>query len=96
MLPVSYTHLLAKFKEIAEAMGENTDGLTEREAAEAAANAVFQLAEDLRVPMKLRDVGVTKEMFPEIIQGTMAYRLLNVNPCKLKEKDIEEILESAF
>lgn len=87
---------LAKFKEIAVAMGENTDGLTEREAAEAAVNAVFQLAEDLRVPMKLRDVGVTKEMFPEIIQGTMAYRLLNVNPCKLKEKDIEEILESAF
>lgn len=87
---------LSKFRNIAIAMGENIDGLSEREAAQAAVDAVFQLAEDLKVPMKLKDVGVTREMFPEIIEGTMEYRLLGVNPCKLKPSDIEEILESAF
>lgn len=87
---------LEKFRNIAIAMGENIDGLSEREAAQAAVDAVFQLAEDLKVPMKLKDVGVTREMFPEIIEGTMEYRLLGVNPCKLKSSDIEEILENAF
>ena len=87
---------LSKFRNIAVAMGENIDGLSEREAAQAAVDAVFQLAEDLKVPMKLKDVGVTREMFPEIIEGTMEYRLLGVNPCKLKPSDIEEILENAF
>ena len=87
---------LSKFRNIAIAMGENIDGLSEREAAQAAVDAVFQLAKDLKVPMKLKDVGVTREMFPEIIEGTMEYRLLGVNPCKLKPSDIEEILENAF
>ncbi|MCB6992074.1 iron-containing alcohol dehydrogenase [bacterium 210820-DFI.6.37] len=87
---------LEKFRQIAVALGENVDGLTLREGADKAVEAVFKLAEDLRVPMKLKDVGVTKEMFPEIIEGTMAYRLLAVNPCKLAPKDVEEILEEAF
>ena len=87
---------LSKFRNIAIAMGENIDGLSEREAAQAAVDAVFQLAKDLKVPMKLKEVGVTREMFPEIIEGTMEYRLLGVNPCKLKPSDIEEILENAF
>lgn len=87
---------LKKFKQIAQALGENTDSMTERQAAQAAADAVFQLAKDLHVPMKLKDVGVTREMFPEIIKGTMEYRLLAVNPCKLTEKDVEEILLRAF
>lgn len=87
---------LEKFRQIAVALGETIDGLTLREGADKAVDAVFKLAEDLRVPMKLKDVGVTREMFPEIIEGTMAYRLLAVNPCKLAPKDIEEILEEAF
>lgn len=87
---------LKKFAEIAAALGENISGMTERQAAQAAVDAVFQLAMDLRVPMKLKDVGVTEEMFPEIIKGTMEYRLLSVNPCKLTEKDVEEILKQAY
>ncbi len=87
---------LKKFREIAIALGENVENMTEREAAQAAVDAVFQMAQDLRVPMKLKDVGVTREMFPEIIKGTMEYRLLAVNPCKLSEKDVEEILDQAF
>ena len=46
--------------------------------------------------MKLKDVGVTREMFPEIIQGTMEYIMLGINPCKLKASDVNDILERAF
>ena len=87
---------LKKFRDIAVAMGERVEGFSLRQAADRAAAAVFQLAKDLEVPMHLQKVGVTREMFPKIIEGTMEYRLLSVNPCKLKEKDIEGILNRAF
>lgn len=87
---------LEKFRQIAIALGEQVEGLSLREAADQASAAVFRLAEDLRVPMKLNQVGVTREMFPEIVEGTMAYRLLSVNPCKLTPSDVEDILNEAF
>jgi alcohol dehydrogenase class IV len=87
---------LEKFKEIAIALGENVDGLSLREAADKAPAAVLRLAQDTQVPLKLCQVGVTRDHFPDIIKGTMAYRLLPINPCKLQEKDIVEILEKAF
>lgn len=87
---------LEKFKEIAVALGENVDGLSLREAADKAPDAVFKLARDTRIPLKLKEVGVTRDHFPDILKGTMAYRLLAVNPCKLQEKDVMEILEKAF
>ena len=87
---------LEKFKEIAVALGENVDGLSLREAADKAPAAVFKLAKDTRIPLKLKEVGVTRDHFPDILKGTMAYRLLAVNPCKLQEKDVMEILEKAF
>lgn len=87
---------LEKFKEIAVALGENVDGLSLREAADKAPAAVFKLAKDTRIPLTLKEVGVTRDHFPDILKGTMAYRLLAVNPCKLQEKDVMEILEKAF
>lgn len=87
-----------KFKNIAVAMGENVEGLTLREAAALSAEAVMQLALDVQIPIKLSDprINVTKDMFPKIIEGTMAYRLLAINPCKLNEKDVENILNEAY
>jgi len=87
---------LEKFKEIAIALGENVEGLSLREAADLAPAAVLQLCIDCRVPLKLIEVGVRREHFPEIIKGTMAYRLLPINPCKLVEKDIVDILEKCY
>lgn len=87
---------LEKFCQIAIAMGQPIEGLSLRGAAFASVQAVFGLAEDVNVPLKLSSVGVTREMFPAIIRDTMAYRLLGLNPCKLNEKDIEAILEEAF
>lgn len=87
---------LEKFRDIAAAMGQNVIGMSVRDAADCAVSAVFRLAGDLKVPMRLRDVGVTREMFPEIIKGTMEYRMLAVNPCELVPEDIESILKKAF
>lgn len=87
---------LEKFGKIAKLLGENVAGLSKWEAAHCAITAVQKLAADLRIPKKLTEVGVTKEMFPAIIKGTMEYRLLAVNPVKITEQDVEEILEKAY
>ena len=87
---------LEKFGKIAKLLGENVTGLSKWEAAHCAIIAVQKLAVDLRIPSKLTEVGVTKEMFPAIIKGTMEYRLLAVNPVKITEQDVEEILEKAY
>lgn len=87
---------IVKFARIAELLGERTQGLSERSAAELAVSAVKTLSLDLKIPQRLRDVNVTKEMFPEIIKGTMGYRLLAVNPVKITEQDVLGILEEAF
>lgn len=87
---------LEKFGKIAKLLGENVAGLSKWEAAQCAITAVQKLAADLRIPKKLTAVGVTKEMFPAIIKGTMEYRLLAVNPVKITEQDVEEILEKAY
>jgi alcohol dehydrogenase class IV len=87
---------LEKFKDIAEALGEKTEGLTLREAAELAVDAVVQLKEDIGIPHTLKEVGVDKKDFPEIIHDTMGYRLLAINPRKLSERDVEKILLNAY
>lgn len=87
---------LKKFKDIAIALGEEVSGLSDEEAAHKSVKAVFKLAEDAEIPMKLAEVGITREMFPEIIRGTMGYRLLAINPRKLNEEDVEEILNDAY
>ena len=85
-----------RFATIARLLGERTEQLTLSQAAEAAVNAIEQLQSDLRLPSKRSQVGVTREMFPEIVKGAMEYRLMGLNPVKLTEQDVTEILEAAF
>lgn len=87
-----------KFAKIARLLGENTDGCSEREAAEAAVKAVRTLVEDLHIPTKLHElkIPVGPEMFDTIVKGTMEYRLLPLNPVKVREQDVYEILNKAL
>ena len=85
-----------KFRDIAQALGEDVSALSAEEAAKLAAKAAFQLAKDLNIPIKLKEVGVTREMFGTIVEGTMAYRMLAINPMKITEQDVLDILEDAY
>lgn len=46
--------------------------------------------------MYLREVGVTKKMFPDIVSETMEYRLLAVNTIRITEEIVPDILEEAY
>jgi alcohol dehydrogenase len=92
----NYVGNLEKFRDIAVALGEDVEGLSLREAAYASAEAVYDLLSDVQAPASLKDVGIGREDFGPIIEGTMGFRLLAINPCKLVERDIEGILEAAL
>lgn len=83
---------LEKFYRIAKLLGEKVEGLTVREGALKTIERIREMALDLKIPGKLSEVNVKKEMFPQIVKGTMEYRLLPLNPIKLEEKDVYEIL----
>jgi alcohol dehydrogenase class IV len=83
---------LAKFADIAEYLGQPVDGLSDRDAAEEAVEAVLMLAEDLGVPSSLSQFGVKEEHIPELAEGVMKVtRLLANNPRVITQADAEEI-----
>jgi len=57
-------HATSKLALVAQAMGVDTEGMKERDAALAAADAVEALMKKVGHPMKLREVGVTEENLP--------------------------------
>ena len=85
-----------RFAEIAHLLGEKTDSLAASAAAQKGVQAVRDLCADLKIPLKMRDVGITEAMLPNIVKETMKYRLLPQNPVVLDRQDVYAILRSAF
>ena len=101
MLPyvVDYNKIgdLEKYARIARAMGENTDGLTDYEAAELLVIRLHQLLEDIGIPSKLSDYGIAADDLPTLVAGGMKQsRLFVPNPRDLTEEDVTEIYRSAL
>jgi alcohol dehydrogenase len=83
---------LSKFAHMAGLFGENTRGLSERQAAQAAVQGLRTLAGDLKIPGSLTEFGVKDEHIPALAQGVMKVtRLLANNPRELTLEDAEEI-----
>jgi alcohol dehydrogenase class IV len=88
---------LEKFTDVAEAMGENVDGLPVREAAYLALEAVETLIEDCGVHDSLAQFGIKEKDFPALadVAVTVARPLEN-NPRKLTKDDMIAIYTQAF
>ncbi len=62
-----------------------------------AGDAVAELVDDLGQPAKLRDVGVTRDHFQAIIEGSLTNLFVSQNPRKLTEPEqIRDILDMAW
>ncbi|MCM3672112.1 iron-containing alcohol dehydrogenase [Mesobacillus maritimus] len=85
-----------KFAQIAEFMGENIDGLSVREAADKAIDAIVKLSEDVNIPSSLRELGVKKEDFEYMSKMALQDGNAISNPIQGKEEDIFKIFESAY
>lgn len=88
---------LEKFADVADAMGECTDGLPVREAAYLAVDAVESLIEDCGIDASIRDFGVKEKDFPALadVAVTVARPLEN-NPRKMTKEDMIAIYAEAF
>ena len=88
---------IEKFAVIAEVLGENIDGLSLRDAAELAVDAVICLIDDCNITTSLKDVGVKKADLPKLAAETMEIaRPLANNPRHIGPEDAVEIYNIAF
>ena len=85
-----------RFADVAEALGGDTDGLGDREAARLAVKLVRQLNEDLGIPEKLGPLGVEESGTGGLAEATMRSANVAVNPRKTTREDVEEIFRQAI
>jgi len=86
-----------KFSQITEAMGEEVEGLSPMEAASLAVEAVKELLSQLKIPIQLRDYGISEKDIPKLVEGAMnVSRLFVPNPRDLTQEDVEEIYRKAW
>jgi alcohol dehydrogenase class IV len=100
MLPHQMTYSLPgaieRYARVAEALGAPPTGSV-RERAQRAVEAVRQLNQDVGLPTRLRDVGVTEELFAPMAKH--AYGVdLNwwTNPRTVSEAAMEQLYRAAF
>jgi alcohol dehydrogenase len=86
----------ATYPQIAAALGEATDGLSSRAASEVAVEAVRQLAADIAIPERLRDLGVTRDAIGVLADDSMKSGNIAVNPRLTRREDIVHLFEQAF
>lgn len=83
-----------RIRSIAEALGVDMYGLSEREAASLAVDAVAQLNFDLGLPLNLQELGVKREELSAIADETMKItRLLTVNPRSINREEALKLFE---
>ena len=86
-----------RFARLARAMGQDVEGLTEREAARKAVEAVVELLADLEIP-GLREAGVREEDFEELADKTMTHYCVQqgLNVCPLTRDVVMELYQRAY
>lgn len=87
---------LAKFGDIASAMGVDTAGMNPRQAAQAAVDAVRALALRVGIPQQLSALGVREEDLPRLAASALADVCTPGNPRDTTVADILELYKKAF
>lgn len=85
-----------KFADIAEFMGENIDGLSVREAANKAIEAIRQLSEDVNIPSSMRELGVKEEDFELMAELALQDGNAISNPIQGRKEDIINIFKATY
>lgn len=92
----NYKGDIEKFADIAALLGVDTHAMTTEEAARAAGERIAGLNQELNIPDNITSLNVTRDMFPDIVKGTMGYRLLWMNPIEFTEELGYRILEESL
>jgi 1,3-propanediol dehydrogenase len=87
---------LGKFAQIASALGEETDGLCEYDAACLAVEAVRQMNDDLGIPDGLKETGVKASGINQLAKTAMQSGNIAVNPRKTTLADMQALFRTAM
>ena len=85
-----------RFAELAKIMGENTDGLSTRDAAELAIKAMKQLSKDVGIPHSIKEIGAKIEDFEHMATNALKDGNAFSNPRKGTKEDIIKIFQAAY
>ncbi len=86
-----------RFGQIARALGESTDGLSPRAAAELAIQAVVALSADIGIPRYIDELGIPRKAIPAIAKDGMTnLRQVLPNPREVTYEGMVGILNEAF
>ncbi len=85
-----------RFTEMAEFMGIDTRGLTQREAGNAAIQFVKELSIDIGIPKRLREVGITEEMIDFISQEALEDACMITNPRDMDLEQVKSLLKNVL
>lgn len=85
-----------RYADIARAMGENVEGLSTREAAEKAVEAVERLCLDIGAKRSLSEIGLQEEYILELSKAAAEDVCLITNPRDAAVEEIAEIYRSAL
>ncbi len=84
------------FVRIAEAFGKNTGGMSTDDASKLAAEAVRELMKDINIPKGLKEVGVSREAFPQMAQDAVESKIHLTTPRKVTYEAMVNLYEEAF
>ena len=87
---------ILKFGNIAQALGEDTDGASDYDAAGLAVEQVRQLNDDLGIPTRLRDAGVKTTGVAALSKAAMQSGNVQVNPRKTTLDDMKALFHTAI
>ncbi|MCH5346946.1 MAG: iron-containing alcohol dehydrogenase, partial [Muribaculaceae bacterium] len=79
---------IEKYGNIARAMGVDTTGMSDREAAEAAVKAVKALSVEVGIPQHLSEIGITEKDIPALVEQAAADVCTPGNPRDVTVEDI--------
>ncbi len=97
VLEYNYPGDIDKFSQIALIMDQETDGLSSRDAASLTAEAVYDLAEDIGIPLTLGELNIPEDSIPEMAEAAMKVErpILN-NPRPMSVESARNIYQRAF
>lgn len=85
-----------RFKVIAEAMGENVEGKSVREASLIAVDTIKSIFLETGLPVSLKEVGVDKDNFRKMAEDAMESKTTALNPRKPTVEQLVEIYEKIY
>ncbi|MBU9789794.1 iron-containing alcohol dehydrogenase [Lentilactobacillus sp. IMAU92037] len=85
-----------RFAQLAEIMGENTEGLSVREAADLSIKAMRQMCDDVNIPRSIKSIGAKPEDFELMAENALKDGNAFSNPRKGTKEDIVKLFQEAY